>query len=1011
MVVLVCILLPHRSLAQDAERITFDRFARQHGLSDEVITSIAQDQKGFLWFGTQSGLNRYDGYRYTTPFPASEGRPNPLSEGFINVLLVDQQGSLWAGMRDMGLIRFDLETGRVDSLLHPANIPQPRPGHEVLALYETRSGVLWIGTDHGLGRFEAETGGFMPVRPDTLVGPTLRVQGIYETQDGVLWIGAGERGLHRIDPATGLLERYPPDPRSPLWNTGVHAFYEDEADALWVGTENGLFVLDAARRQPQRYQQSLNGMHVTAIAGDGLGLLWVGTRRSGLYRINLSTGAVTRFSKEPANDRSLSDNWVLSLFEDRAGVFWIGTWAGLNKLILPKNWFQVYTHRPGDPNSLSDPAIKPIYEDPSGVLWIGALEEGLNRFDPQTGTFTRYRHDPNNPSSLVDDAVLAIAQAEGRALWIGSVHKGLSRFDPRTQTNTRYRHDPNDTTSLSSDQVVALYRDRAGTLWVGTRDRGLNRYDPAAGRFIRYVHDPQDSTSLSHNYVWTLYEDRTRALWIGTHGGGLNKLDRTSGRFTAYRHDDRDSLSISNDMLTSITEDGEGALWIGTRGGLNRFDPQTGRFTHFTTDDGLPDKNVSCVLPDAAGTLWISTMDGLVRFEPATGKFYTYGVHDGLLGTLFHFDSCARSETHGLLFGGSTGLVIVDPQRAAFNDHVPPVVFTSIRVNGSLWEPLASIPFLETLKLGHNENRLAFEFAALDYTNPDRNQYRFMLEGEDENWSPVDTKRDITYASLDPGDYVFRVQGSNNNGIWNEDGVALGIAIRPPFWATWWFRVLVALGIVGMLTVAYQYRIRQLRKIERTRQRIADDLHDDIGSKMSSIVLRTEVARRTLGLDEDQFKPLAGIAQTARELVDDLRDVVWIVDAGHDDLKALIDRMNQVTSQMLPGRRYRFHQPETVPSVTLTMEQRRNIFLSYKEMLHNAVRHAPGSLVETRVTYAHKTLTICVVDDGIGFDLQAVEPGRGLKTLPTRAQQLGGTFQIESTPGRGTSACLAVTIA
>lgn len=1009
--ILAGLYVPVFCFAQETKPI-FNRFHRAQGLSDDVVTSVVQDHKGFLWFGTQAGLNRFDGYRFTTPFQESIDPQRQLSGGFIQALHLDQNGDLWVGTRNNGLNRIQLQTGQITHFTHDPRDAYSLIHNEVKALYGSQVGVLWVGTARGLSRLDVATGRFTHISLAIQASTSYIVRSIVEAQDGTLWVGTEEWGLTYYNSSTGQLEMFSGASASLLQNVNVSALHEDKNGMLWMGTSNGLFFMEQEKQTAQRVSAFPSRTSVIALAEDEQGNLWIGTRTHGLAQIHAQNREVVWFTKDEQDEHSLSDNLVNCIFEDQAGVLWIGTWVGLNKLVPMRKWFQAFTYRADTANSLSASPIKPIYEDEAGIIWIGTLEAGLNRFDPDTQTFSHYRSNSNVPNGLPDDAVWALAGGQDNVLWLGLRYHGLAKMDTQKPHFTRYQYDPEDPASLSSNQVMALYQDRTGTLWVGTTDRGLNRFNMSENRFTRFLHDPQDSTSIGHNYVWTMYEDQRGNFWIGTHGGGLNKLDRKTGVFTRYEHNVSDPHSISSNMLTSITEDEEGYLWIGTRAGLNRFDPATEQFSHLTTEDGLPHNDVACVLSDEAGNLWISTSDGFAQLGAKRKIFRTYSMQDGLPGMLFHFDSCLKSRERELLFGGRTGFIFFDPEAVATNDHIPPVVLTSIQVNGRELEPIGAAPFLEQLTFPYNQNQVAFEFAALDYTNTARNQYQYRLQSgrREQDWSRISTQHDVIYESLAPGTYVFQVKGSNNNGIWNEQGAMVHIEITPPYWSTWWFRVLIILVIGGVLTSIYQYRIAQLRRVERTRQRIADDLHDDIGSKISNVALRLDLVGRQPSLSDEDRLQVADLSKTARGVVDDLRDAIWIVDAGHDRLADLLTRMEQVADDMLRGQRSTWKGPDAVPDIALDMEQRRHVYLFFKEALHNAVRHAHAEHIDIRLDYDVGTLRLRVRDDGTGFNTAQVQAGRGLKTLQARAEQLGGQLYIESAPGQGTTVHLTANI-
>jgi ligand-binding sensor domain-containing protein len=456
---------------------------------------------------------------------------------------------------------------------------------------------------------------------------------------------------------------------------------------------------------------------------------------------------------------------------------------------------------------LSDKAIRSIHEDQSGVLWIGTEEGGLNRLDGDRGTFTHYRHDPDNPSSLSDNFVWSIAEDPAGVLWIGTEAGGLNRLDPSSASQPgtghfeHYRHDPADPSSAGSNSIRSVVVDESGDVWLGTRGNGLDRFDPETETFTHYLHDPNDPDSLSDNAVRVLYQDSGGNLWIGTIGGGLDRFDRETQTFVHYQHDPSEPSSLSENSVRAILEDRTGNLWIGTwGGGLNKLDRTDGTFTRYGEKDGLANNVIWGILednvpPEGGGpSLWISTNQGLSRFNLETETFRNYDAADGLQSNSFY--SAYSVGSNGMLyFGGANGFNAFNPAELQDNPHPPPVVLVDFQLDNSPvpigGESVLHQSSIETddLALSYEDRVITFKFAALNYSSPEKNRYRYMLDGFDDGWTEVGSdQRLATYTNLDPGEYVFRVIGSNNDGIWNEEGVAIRLTVTPPWWATWWFR-------------------------------------------------------------------------------------------------------------------------------------------------------------------------------------------------------------------------------
>jgi signal transduction histidine kinase/CheY-like chemotaxis protein/ligand-binding sensor domain-containing protein len=604
----------------------------------------------------------------------------------------------------------------------------------------------------------------------------------------------------------------------------VGSILEDRSGILWVAalTGSGLNALDTKTAEFTRYSfhqeepssQSVAG--VTTIFEDGDGALWLGTVDRGLLQLDPERKTFTRYAHESGNPNSLPHDTVNSLFEDREGVMWVGTQSGLSRFQRRSPPFVVYQHVAGGRNSLHNDVIWSVQADSQGFLWIGD-EEGLNRLDPRTGQFSFYQHDLNDSHSLSYNKVASVREDRSGTLWFGTYGGGLDRFDRKTGRFFAYRHDPRNPASLSSDAVLSLLIDRQGTLWVGTQGGGLNRFDSRTGHFTSYVSDPSNPDLL-----FVLFEDRTGMLWVGTQGEGLQRFDPTTKQFTVYRHSPEDPQSLSNNRVNAIREDQQGRLWIGTDNGLDLLDRTRGTVTIFTTSEGLPDNVIRSILEDRRGYLWLGTHNGLSRFNPQTKTFHNYSESNGLAGNFldpYAGEGSCQNPSGEMIFGSSNGVTAFYPDRIFDNPHVPTVVLTDFQLfnkpvrSGDGDSPLnRSIWATDSLVLTHRQSIFTFEFAALSYTAPESNRYRYRLEGLETQWNEVDSRRRIaTYTNLPARKYIFRVQGSNNDGVWNRKGVALAITVLPPWWATWWFRSLASLAIAALIWAAYRARVKGLQ--------------------------------------------------------------------------------------------------------------------------------------------------------------------------------------------------------
>jgi signal transduction histidine kinase/ligand-binding sensor domain-containing protein len=681
-------------------------------------------------------------------------------------------------------------------------------------IYEDSAGNLWIGTHAGLDRFDRAEGVFTHFGQNDTDPKSLNlndVSAICEGEQGHLWIGTEEGGINRFDPTSGDILNFQHDPKDPksLSHNRVRAIHRDHLGNLWVGTQNGLDFLSLESASSTRGR--FNFLH---------------------YR------------HDPFDPNSLGSSVVWSIYEDRSGVMWFGTYGGgLNKYNRSTERFRLYQHHPNLPNSLSDNMIWSIVEDSLGRLWIGTFNGGLNMLDRAADKLVVYRHDETESESLLSDDVRSILEDASGNLWIGTAG-GLNRLDPRTNRFTDFTHDPEDPSSLSGNRVNVLLPDKSGAIWVGTRYDGLNRLDPSTGEFTRYQNRPDDPLSLGDDRVWALYEDHLGAVWVGTLNG-ISVLDPESDQFIRYQHDPQDPNSLSSNSVFSFYEDPDGFMWIGTwGGGLNRFDRSTGTFDHFTEGDGLPNDTIYGIEVDADGHLWMSTNRGLSRFDPRSGTFQNYDVRDGLQDNEFNVGAHFKSESGEMFFGGIQGFNALFPSEIQQNPHVPPIVITTFyKFNQPVRQDL--LPN-ERIELSYKENFVAFEFSALDFNAPDKNRYAYMLEGLDEEWIESGTRRYVSYTNLKAGDYIFLVKGSNSDGVWNEEGIAVRITITPPFWETWWFRGCVLLVLLGSAFGGYRL---QVRSTEARRRELEEQVRKRT-HELEALYQAEEMMHRYLHLDQ-----------------------------------------------------------------------------------------------------------------------------------------------------------------
>jgi ligand-binding sensor domain-containing protein/signal transduction histidine kinase len=1032
---------PPSAVPQDGDAaplvdLRFTHLTTNDGLSQGYVVDILQDRRGFMWFATRDGLNRYDGYTFVV-YKHDPNDPGTLSSNFLQDLMEDDRGNLWVAT-NTGVNRFDPTTERCTRYLHDPRNPDTLGGASVKSIAQDSRGYLWFGTeDSGLDRLDPRLGTFTHYRNDSDGRFVGRITQVIDDSQGDIWF-TGARGLFHVNQAGRITRR-------PVASDGLSAdsIHEDETGHLWLLTNSPVVGLvrydrgaDRLTSYPLAFRASraggvlasttsggsLNGM----LAADGQNGLWVPSNEGLSYFDRRTQRFTRRFQHEDANPHSLDSNAIFSVYQDRGGVLWVGTEnAGLNILNFRQQQFVRYTHRPGDPNSISPGRVKAIHQDRDGVLWVGLFPRALDRLNRKSGQMIHYLPGDGGENTFgAGTNVNSIYRDPSGLLWVGGGGSGLVRFDERTGRFKHYRHDARDPRSLISNNVYTIYGDRNGQMWLGL-EGGISRFDPATDGFVNYRPVPENPASLA-NTVWIIHQDRSGALWAGTWGGVLVRFDDKAETFVSHAPDSRDSRKLNGGGINAILDDRAGTLWVGTFDGLYRHDRRSGAFVRYTEREGLPSSSIRCIVEDRLGRLWLSTQKGVSRFDPRKGTFRNYDASDGLQSNEFS-TGCFQAANGEIFFGGSNGLNAFLPEHVQDDAYVPPVVVSNftmfnrpVRIGADSVIKRA-IPYVESLTLAYGDNVFSLEFAALSYANSHKNRYRYRLEGFDPGWNDADSRHRLaTYTNLDPGRYVFRVQGSNSDGVWNEQGVSLSILITPPWWRTSWFRALSVGLFVAVLWAAYQYRLRRLRHAfdmtlearvgERTR--IARELHDTLLQSFHGLLLRFQTVSCLLPeRPADAKEKLDAAIQQAATAITEGRDAVQGLRVSTVEGNDLALAIRALGDEL--GTDATVH-PAPALSVALEGQARElrpilrdEIYKIAAEALRNAFRHAHAGRVEVEIRYDNEQFRLRVRDDGKGIDpavlaRQGLEGHYGLRGMPERAALIGGKVAVWSEVGGGT---------
>jgi signal transduction histidine kinase/ligand-binding sensor domain-containing protein/CheY-like chemotaxis protein len=821
-----------QSNAQNKHR-PFRHLTTNQGLSQNNVTSIVVDRRGFMWFGTQDGLNRYDGYKFTV-YRHDPQNPTSISHSYITALFEDNQGRLWIGTNDGGISIYSYQQDSFTNFRHDLNNPSSISNNKVTSITQDRASRIWIGTAGGLNYYDPAKKAFRHYHHNPSAPKSLSqnfVTDVLSDNSGIIWIGTLSEGIDRLDPKTGTFTHFKNQPANPnsLSNNQVNSIYEDARKNLWIATEGGgLNRMDREKGLFKVYRnnpsdpQSISHNDILTFEEDRAGRLWIGTRNGGINVLE-NDGSFTKYEFSKANAEGINNGSIYSIFCDKIGTMWIGTFSGgVNVLDYEPLKFKRYRSIAAIQQGLNNDNVLSLAEDPEGKIWLGTDGGGVNVLDPQTGQFTHYVNDPGNKNSIASNFITSVIKDSEGQIWIGNYKGGLSYFDRKNKKFVNLNS--NNKLNPIPANIYSMVDDGKGRIWIGSSN-GLLCFSKADHSYITYKNDPHDPHSIGNNVIPAVFIDKTGRLWLGTEGGGLNYYDEKTKKFSRFIHNPKDPKTISNNLVNCLFEDSGGKLWIGTNGGINIFDQKTKTFRSFSQRDGLPSDLIWGILEDGHGKLWISTNNGLSRFDPAAKTFRNFDFSDGLQGTSFNRMAGYKDQTGKMYFGGQTGLNVFHPDSIRYNAFIPPIFITDFQIfNQSVpvgKESVLKKHITETkeITVSHQDLMLSFEFSALNYTLARKNKYAYKLEGFDKDWIYSNTTRKATYTNLDPGDYLFKVKASNNDGIWNETGTSIRLHIIPPFWQTWWFRVLVVLVIAAAIYLLYQARVKVIKTQKEVLQR------------------------------------------------------------------------------------------------------------------------------------------------------------------------------------------------
>ena len=856
-------------LAQNTQ-VKFTNYTIDDGLSLSSIYCILEDSQGFMWFGTEDGLNRFDGIDFEI-FRPKLNDSNSISNRWIENIFEDNSGFLWIFTQG-GLNKYNPRTKQFQSYKFDNNDVNSISSNQSTCIFQDDDDNVWIGTNNGLNLYNKSENYFERFFINKNAADSSNIITNITQTENFVWIGT-KSGLFSIDKSDFSITNYK------IYDE-IHSIFI-ENDNLWLATDNGLVIFEPKTQNIKRhlhqsddinsisdnyveniFKDSENNFWISTKVGfdiynpftqkftvfietegrslslsenntrpifeDNLKTIWFGTYGNGLYSYNLKTKKLNNYLHNSNDNNSISENSINSITQDNSNVIWFGTFgAGLSTYDPYKQKFNLLENKPSKINTLSSNFVWSIHEDESGIVWIGTNDAGVDKYDPKTENFKNYRNIPNNNNSLSNNCVREIFQDSKKNLWFGTNGDGLNKFNIETEKFTVYKHNPDNEISISNNSVRVIFEDKDGILWIGTQN-GLNKFDSKKETFKSYYSDPNDSTTLSNNFIYSgIFQDSEGLLWIGTYGGGLCKFDIETEIFTRYKHNAQNKNSIINDKVFYIQEDDKGNLWISTNGGLEYFDKNTEIFTHYSTANGLPNNVIYGALL-LKTDLWISTNYGISNYNISTKEFKNYIKSDGLQSNEFNGGAFHKGKSGTIYFAGVNGLNYFKPENIILNPS-PPVpiikgflIFNKkITINSELKNNKIvekdgeyfinqDIVFSDEIILSYKEKVFSFELAALHYSNPEENIYAYRLRDFENDWNETQNRNFVTYTSIPPGEYFFEFKVANSDGVWS-DVKTLKIIITPPIWQTTWFYIVVGLLIVLIIFGLYKFKVRQIK--------------------------------------------------------------------------------------------------------------------------------------------------------------------------------------------------------
>lgn len=1041
------------AIATNGQEISFKHLSTQDGIPQNTTYSIIQDKAGFMWFGTQDGLCRYDGYTIKV-YKHNDEDSNSLKENFTMTLHEDKEGMIWVSMLNSGIDKFNPETEVFTHHTHNPEDATTIPNNNVTIELE-QGDYLWLGTRNGFCKLNKKTGEAKSYINKQVAGSehlTNFVGSIAAGAPNILWL-TSDYGISKFNTQTETFKHYTKIPFGSQRSYGALHNIRSNNGKLLLYCTLGLVELDTAKNTDTLLVDATQvspGNRTHILNGLVTGNLYRLCTSQGLVYYNRTNGNMRVITHDEKNRNSISNNYILSICKSRDGVLWVGTDQKLNYTYKEDSDFLTIKQATTNKDLSNDMSIFGLAEDVDGNIWMGT-SDGIKIYNKSTGSIQKILSKENKTTSLATNRFLCIHKDKSNNIWASVKRYDFVKIPPPADDVsghkvTKYSF---NNTSVNS---FADYND--SLLLMGT-GYGFVLYNKNTESKTIYPYT-KDNNGPSNNFVVYVYCDKYNNIWMGTIPGGLNLFDPVSRKFLHFKNNPNNKSSLSNNIVLTIFQTKNDELLIGTMGGLNKLKIplqenmfevlskiQTGDttpiFQRYTTKQNLPSNVVIGIVQDNHGYVWLSTSNGIAKLDMAKQLpvLNTYNAEDGLQDNEFNQNASLITKDGYICFGGIKGLNIFHPDSIQQNTTAPPVYITDFRLYNK------SVPINKTNKksdsltltkaiqntskitLDYDDDIISFEFAALNFINPAKNQYKYKLEGFQEDWIEADKYRTATFTDLDAGTYIFRVIASNNEGVWNNEGASMVIEVKPAPWLSWYAYALYICLAIFLSYLFIKARIRaatrelevqnkiekaKLQEREEFRKKSSQDFHDEAGSKITKINLFTELAKGE-DINEQTKSYLNRINQNTNDLSSGMRDFIWALDPEKDSLFDTILRLKDHGENMFTelGKSFTVNGlTESLRTRKLSMDIRRNMLLIFKEAMNNCAKYADAKNVVLDVHFDDGKLRVALNDDGKGFDTEKEEhqKGYGQKTMKDRAQKINSILTVTSEIGKGTTVLL-----